>query len=579
MQVQNFLDRYQQRERNFSNIDLSGVNLTGANLGNIDLTNANLAGANLSWASLSHAKFTGANLHQADLRSAIINQADFSGANLSRAKLNKVDLRLAILQDVDLNWADLSNADLSGANLQNAQMDRINLKQAKLNNTELNGAQLMEANLVQAMLISANLTGANLREADLEQANLRSAVLVDANLTEANLNAAYLRGANLTGAVLHRAILQDTDLSEASCEGTDFSRANLSGAYLLKTCLRKADLLRAILQNVYLLRSDLSEANLRGADLSRSDLSAAYLKDTILSEANLSDAYLLKSYLIKTKLEGTNLTGCCIDNWYLEDVDLSEVECRYVFTGFNYTTKSPSDRYPAVGDLPPGQLGRHNSPESLTLEVWFKVAPNWQVLALTLKQVELQCHNLRLTIESYTLIEAQYLLQLSVNRAVNTTILSQRILQVYPEILQRFQMQEQLVLDLLEIKATQDLNIELFPKIPIQLPDHLSWIERRRRLYQEVVLQIQRIILSQAPEQFLESVERLLKFLREQNISTEEIQKKALIQVIRKRAAKDLLFQKQLRQWQETADQAARFSVVGQAIHLAIALIGNAKSR
>lgn len=573
MQVQNFLARYQQRERNFTNIDLSGVNLTGANLGNIDLSNANLTGANLSWASLSQAKFVGANLHQADLHSAILNQTDFTGANLSRAKLNKVDLRLAIIQDADLNWADLSNADLSSANLQNAQMARINLKQAKLNNTQLNGAQLMEANLERAMLISADLTGANLREANLEQANLRSAILVGTNLTEANLNGVYLRAANLTMAVLHRAILQDADLSEANCEGTDFSRANLSGAYLLKTSLRKADLLRAILQNVYLLRSDLSEANLRGADLSRSDLSAAYLKDTILSEANLSEAYLLKSYLIRTKLEATNLTGCCLENWYLEDVDLSEVECRYVFTGFNYNSKSPSDRYPAVGELAPGQLALHNAPESLILEVWFKAAPNWQVLAFTLKQVELECHNLRLTIESYALVEAQYILQLSINRAVNTTIISQRILQLYPEILQRFQVQQQLVWDLLEIKAAQELNIELFPKTPIQLPDHLSWIERRRRLYQEVVLQIQRIIISQAPEQFLESVERLLNFLREQNIATKEIQKKALIQVIRKRAEKDLVFLEQLRQWQETADQAARFSVVGQAIHFAIAFL------
>jgi uncharacterized protein YjbI with pentapeptide repeats len=42
MQVQNFLERYRQGERNFTNIDLSGVNLKGANLRDINLTNANL---------------------------------------------------------------------------------------------------------------------------------------------------------------------------------------------------------------------------------------------------------------------------------------------------------------------------------------------------------------------------------------------------------------------------------------------------------------------------------------------------------------------------------------------------------
>jgi predicted RNA methylase len=88
-----------------------------------------------------------------------------------------------------------------------------------------------------------------------------------------------------------------------------------------------------------------------------------------------------------------------------------------------------------------------------------------------------------------------------------------------------------------------------------------------------VVNQIQRIIIVQAPEQFVQSVQRLLEFLKQQNISTEQIQKKVISQVIKKRAEKDEVFQKQLLQWEEAADEAARFSIVGQAVRLAIALI------
>jgi len=43
--------------------------------------------------------------------------------------------------------------------------------------------------------------------------------------------------------------------------------------------------------------------------------------------------------------------------------------------------------------------------------------------------------------------------------------------------------------------------------------------------------------------------------------------------VIKKRAEKDEVFQKQLLQWEEAADEAARFSIVGQAVRLAIALL------
>jgi hypothetical protein len=92
-------------------------------------------------------------------------------------------------------------------------------------------------------------------------------------------------------------------------------------------------------------------------------------------------------------------------------------------------------------------------------------------------------------------------------------------------------------------------------------------------MYQEVINQIQRIIMSQAPEQFVDSVQRLLEFLKQQNISTEEIQLKVIGQAIMKRGQKDQVFQKQLLQWEETADEAARFSIVGEAVRLAIALI------
>jgi len=575
MQVQNFLDRYRQGERNFAHVDLSGASLTGVNLQNINLTGANLTSVNLSWASLSHAKFTGACLHQADLRSATLNNADFSQTNLSRAKLSKVDLRLATLREADLNWADLTGSDLSGADLQRAKLDQINLEQAKLNNAVLIGAQLMEANLCRASLIAANLTNANLREARLETANLREVILVGANLTEANLNGVYLRASNLSNAGLHRAILTDADMSETNCDRADLSRSNLSGAYLLRASLRKADLQRAVLQDVYLLRTDLTQANLRGADLRRADLSGAYLQDATLSEANLTDAYLLESYFIRTKLDQAELTGCCIQGWHLEEVDLSRVKCSYVFTQFNHATKSPCDRYPISGNLSPGQLGRENPEDSFLIEVQFTEAPNWEVLVFTLTEVELHCPNLQLTIKSYEFRSGQYMLRLSTSRLVNAKLLSQRILQLYPKMFERFMAQRQTILGLLEVKENVDLNLELILHSQAPPDPPPSSLEYRRRLYIEVVNQIQRIIIVQAPEQFVESVQRLLEFLKQQNISTEQIQKKVISQVIKKRAEKDEVFQKQLLQWEEAADEAARFSIVGQAVRLAIALIGS----
>ncbi len=574
MQVKDFLDLYRQGERYFAYVDLSGASLSGANLRDIDFTGANLTGVNFSWASLNHAKFTGACLQQADLHSANLNSAFLEQANLCRTKLSKVDLRSANLQEADFSWATAADADFSGAHLHRAKLNQINLERSKLNNSELVGAELMEANLQRASLIGTNLTGANLREAHLEEANLRDAILVGSNLTEADLSAAYLRAANLSEADLHRTILVGADLSEANLNNADLSRANLTGAYLLKASLRKAYLLRAILQEVYLLRADLSEANLRGADLRRADLSGAYLSDATLTEANLSEAYLLETHLIRTNLDQAQMTGCCIDNWHIDDVDLSKVDCRYVFKQFNYATKSPSDRYPVGRDLEAGELGRQYQEDSTIIQVCFSDSPNWEALVFALSYVELDSAKLRLNIKSYESKEGKYLLRLTANHTVNGETLAARILQVYPEILQRLTAQRLAILNLLQIGILPD-NVD--GKIDLATGEKSEPTEPlpdpRLRTYQDVANQMQRIIMSQPPEQLVASLQRLLEFLKRQNIPTEEIQKKVVGQIIVRRARQDKTFQKQLLQWEKTADEEVRISPVGESLRLAIALL------
>lgn len=566
MQAQEILERYQTGQRDFTHLDLSGASLSGANLRDADLSGANLSGANLSWAFLSRAKLTGANLRRADLRNASLNSAILDDANLSGADLSKADLRLAQLPNAELNWAVLQEADLSGANLQFAKLDQANLERAKLNSTCLTSAELMEANLRRASLSSANLDRANLREAHLEEANLRETSLVGANLIEANLSGVYLRQANLSEADLHRAILMGADLSEANLSNADLSRSNLSGAYLLKTNLHKAHLLRANLQDTYLLRADLNEVNLRGADLRRADLSGAYLSDATLSEADLSDATLLESHLIRTNLEDTQMTGCCIYNWHIEDLDLTKANCRYVYTQFNYTTKKPTDRYPADRDLEPGELGRQYQEESSVVEVQFREPPHWEALVFTLTQVGQEGHELNLTLKSYEPAEDSHLVRLTTNRLVNGKLIAQRISQLYPEILRRFLVQRSAILKLLDITPPVSKANTFDPIAKPKVAD------RRQRIYQEVVRQIQYILLSQPPEQFVESVQNLLNYLTQEGIPTEDIQKRLISQAITQRAKQNPGFRDNLSLWDKNATETARLSAVGQAVRLAIVL-------
>ncbi len=110
-----------------------------------------------------------------------LSYVDIRGANLDHANLQQVILYQANLAGVSLIRANLCGTVLSAANLAGANLSQANMKQAILGAANLVGTNLIEANLYQANLFLANLSSANLDGANLDGANLR-----DANLDNTN---------------------------------------------------------------------------------------------------------------------------------------------------------------------------------------------------------------------------------------------------------------------------------------------------------------------------------------------------------------------------------------------------------
>ncbi len=272
MTVEELLAQYEIGIRDFSDINMTEVNLSGSKLSQINLAHSNLSivnlsgtdlhQADLSYAKLNVARLHGANLHEAILHKTILNVANLIRANLSHAQLQQASLIRAELIRADLSYANLMDADLSSADLREAT-----LRQAKLINTNLSAAILQDA-----VLNGANLTGANLHATDLNRANLsgtniqgvelRQANLTHADLSGANLSGANLRWANLSGANLCWADLSEAKLSGANLAGADLSNANLSNASLVH-----ANLNQAILINAEWIGADLTGATLTAAKL------------------------------------------------------------------------------------------------------------------------------------------------------------------------------------------------------------------------------------------------------------------------------------------------------------------------
>lgn len=133
-----------------SDVDMTGVDLTGAVLWEIELPGVDMpwgildsvtcTGCDFSRASMSLARFRGAWLDRSDFRNAMLNQTDFlqaqavkvdfSGARLSLARFARASLRETIFRGASLTGAILDSAavggvDLTGADLRSASLGRV----------------------------------------------------------------------------------------------------------------------------------------------------------------------------------------------------------------------------------------------------------------------------------------------------------------------------------------------------------------------------------------------------------------------------------------------------------------------
>jgi len=114
----------------------------------LDLTEVDLVGANLRGAFLERARFDGANLEHADFMGASLVHADFRGANLRHAHLRQTRLDSANLVGADLQEASLRLAVLRQANLLGAKM-----RDATLVGADLTGAQFMTRDQIASAVV------------------------------------------------------------------------------------------------------------------------------------------------------------------------------------------------------------------------------------------------------------------------------------------------------------------------------------------------------------------------------------------------------------------------------------------
>ena len=134
-----------EKARNWSGLNLSGIDFRGAHLKEVQFEKSELDGANLQNADLFKVNLQDAELNRAALQGAELDRAELQGAELDRAELQNADLFKANLQGAKLDGAKLQGAKLNGAKLQNASLRRCALSWAqleKVNDVSLTGSKI-----------------------------------------------------------------------------------------------------------------------------------------------------------------------------------------------------------------------------------------------------------------------------------------------------------------------------------------------------------------------------------------------------------------------------------------------------
>lgn len=160
-------------------LDLSGVDLTGATLDHVHGNAVRLRDAILDGVSVDGGTLAGADLTDVDLTDAVLTGADLSRARLVGARLTDTTFRDCRMIGVDLtgmrslavtftvDGCSLALARLADASLRGWRLERVDLSDADLSGADLRDVVLTDCALRGTDLMHARLAGADLRGADL----------------------------------------------------------------------------------------------------------------------------------------------------------------------------------------------------------------------------------------------------------------------------------------------------------------------------------------------------------------------------------------------------------------------------
>ncbi|MDX7990448.1 DUF2169 family type VI secretion system accessory protein [Xenorhabdus littoralis] len=321
--IRKHAQRIMHKNRDFSDMDFTGVDFSGMDLRGANFTrtllesacfnNSQLDGADFSEAMLARAEICHASLYNVNLDNASLIQAkcvesDFSAASFKETQMQETlfdhcRFNHALFTDLFLQKTFIAHCRFQHSQWQNCTFLEMSLPALKFNHANLNKVSFIQCELEKAIFDHARLDSCSWVETKAEAIRFRSAKLLtsaftmDSNLNQADFSYATLVECNLRQmpliqATFHGATLHNSDLSEANCQFADMQYLHTVNSTFIRTDFRDALLNHANLMGALMQKCSFNGTDLRETNLFRTDMSQSIIDHSTLFE---------RAYIQRTK--------------------------------------------------------------------------------------------------------------------------------------------------------------------------------------------------------------------------------------------------------------------------------------
>ncbi len=318
VEAEEFENAIKNKEKDFSNKDLSALDLTERNLEAFSFRDANL----------ENVKFVNANLKDTDFTNANLSGVDFTGADLTGANLSGCEASNAIFNDTKLSKANLTYGNFSNAKFENVNLIESQTEGADFSKTVWEQCSLESITGESVSFFKSVLKNTSFSQAFLSYADFSECELEDVDFSEVvapNITFDGTKGENVTfsaanlfqsradeNSTFTKANFKNADLRSACWEGTTLEQCNFEGAILdggnFSGCrFLYSNFYHVSAKEVSFKKSLFSKTKLTASNLFRSCLEDAVLKEIDFRGSNLYEVEFWKAHIEKAVLEGANL--------------------------------------------------------------------------------------------------------------------------------------------------------------------------------------------------------------------------------------------------------------------------------